>query len=229
MMQNFDSGLALSSLGAAATKYANALKAIQTTWDTLGNDPGKSGEMYDVILQAGHYKREYGAMGTRGKDVTEQQLAAYVVKGIAEDLRKSGNMKVLVLSADEYNPNLRSKLFLAIHADGSAQPCSTGPSLSYQKDSSALAMHAIGWGLSQALGYAYENFRKDRYTADAANYYMFSRVDAPVMKGVLEVGELTCRPSEVRLIMAADGIAANVARAITFVLDSTQPSTATKK
>lgn len=62
-------------------------------------------------------------------------------------------------------------------------------------------MHAIGWGLSRALGYKYQEFRKDDFTVNAAHYYMYSKVDAPVMKGLLEVGETTCLPMEQRPAM----------------------------
>ena len=162
-------------------------------------------------------RRTTGATGTEGLLIKERELTAYLVKGIVERLKKNPALTVLALSADEFNAGLRSKLFLAIHADGSTVQCSTGPSLSYQKNSSTLAMHAIGWGLGTALGYRYDEFRKDGFTADSARYYMFSQIDAPVMKGLLEVGELTCKYKEEMLILSADKIAANVARAIEFV------------
>ncbi|WP_229425333.1 MULTISPECIES: N-acetylmuramoyl-L-alanine amidase [unclassified Massilia] len=165
-------------------------------------------------------------MGTSGKLVGEQQLAAYLVRRIAETLAQQGKLKVLTLSADEYAPKLKGKLFLAIHADGSEKPCSTGPSLSYQKNNSTLAMHAVGWALSQALGYQYDQFRKDGFTADAAHYYMFGHVDAPVMKGLLEVGELTCAEMEQRLVAGADAIASNVAKALMFVHEAHAGATA---
>lgn len=225
----FQDGLISRSLGAASTDdYKVALGSILKEWNSLANELGDSNELYDVILQAGHYRRYKGNTGASGNDVTEQQLAAYIVKRISDILNKSGKMKVLVLSADEYNANLRSRVFLAVHADGSEKKCTTGPSLSYQKNSSTLAMHAIGWGLSQALGYKYEQFRKDGFTVDAAHYYMYSKVDAPVMKGLLEVGEITCQEMESRLVLGADGIATNVARAITFVLDSSPHENVTK-
>lgn len=217
----FQDGLASGSLGASSAEdYKVALQKVLKEWNSLANEPGDAKIKYDVILQAGHYKRAKGNTGASGKEVSEQQLAAYLVKGVSDILKKDKKLKILVLSADEYNPGLKSRIFLAVHADGSVKQCSTGPSLSYQKSSSTLAMHAIGWGLSQALGYKYEQFRKDGFTVDAAHYYMYSKVDAPVMKGLLEVGEITCATMEERLIVGADGIASNVARAITFVLDS---------
>lgn len=216
----FQDGLVSGSLGAVSKDaYSAALKSIKTQWNTLKNSPGDSNTTYDAIIQAGHYKRITNLTGASGEAVTEQQLVAYIVKGVAEKLRASGK-NVLVLSADEYAAGLKGRIFLAIHADGSKPPCKTGPSLSYQTNSSTLAMHAIGWGLSQALGYKFDEFKKDGYTANAAKYYMYSRVHAPVMKGLLEVGDISCPPVEGRLIVSADGISNNVARAIAFVLDA---------
>lgn len=225
----FQDGLVSGSLGASSAEDSKvALQKVLGNWDSLANEPGDANIKYDVILQAGHYKRAKGNTGASGNKVSEQQLAAYLVKGVSDILKKDKKLKVLVLSADEYSPNLKSKIFLAVHADGSVKRCATGPSLSYQNSSSTLAMHAIGWGLSQALGYKYEQFRKDGFTVDAAHYYMYSKVDAPIMKGLLEVGEITCAIMEERLIVGADGIASNVARAITFVLDSSPNDSITK-
>lgn len=137
---------------AASSEFADTLKAIKTTWNTLVTERGSPEVQYDVIIQAGHYLRKFGATGTEGNFVKEKELTAYLVKGIVENLKKKTTLKVLALSADEFNPGLRSKLFLAIHADGSTVGCTTGPSLSYQKKSSTLAMHAIGWALGEALG-----------------------------------------------------------------------------
>lgn len=216
----FQKSLISGSLGSISKdSYNKSLNSIRTEWNTLKNSRGNPSVMYDVILQAGHYKRTTGLTGASGKEVTEQQLVAYIVKRASESLSAAGK-SVLVLSADEYSPGLKAKVFLAIHADGSSQKCKTGPSLSYHTNSSTLAMHAIGWGLSQALGYKYDEFRKDGYTANSAKYYMYKKVEAPVMKGLLEVGEITCEIVESRLIVSADGIGANVARAIAFVLDS---------
>ena len=83
-----------------------------------------------------------------------------------------------------------------------------------------LAMHAIGYALSQALGYSYADFKKDDFTVNEAHYYMFNKVRASSTRGVLEVGELTCPQVEKRLIESADRIAANLSKAIEFVLST---------
>jgi N-acetylmuramoyl-L-alanine amidase len=187
---------------------------------------GRRDIKYDVILQPGHYGRKVGAVGTTGERVSERALASYVTNVIAKSLRRTGN-SVLVVSADNYvRPTfkngtfdgLRSKVFLAIHADGSVHPCSTGPSLAYQSKTSPLAMHAIGLGLADALGYDYSDFNKDNFTVNEAHYYMFKQVQADRLTGLIEIGELTCPKNEKRLIGSSDLIGLNLARGIDFMV-----------
>ncbi|UED34241.1 N-acetylmuramoyl-L-alanine amidase [Rhizobium ruizarguesonis] len=181
-----------------------------------GVDVGKTDVRYDIIVQPGHYLRTKGALGTSGKKVSEQQLVAYIVRVIATQL-SAGGLKVLVVPADGVTTGLTSKVFLSVHADGSLNACKIGPSLSYQKNSSLMAMHAVGFALSRAFGYEYEDFMKDNYTVDEAKYYMFSKVNTEVMKGLLEVGELTCVDSENRLITTSTVVGKNVAAALKYI------------
>jgi hypothetical protein len=132
-------------------------------------------------------------------------------------LRTTG-LKVLVVPADpKVQGVLTARVFLAVHADGSTTPCSGKPSLGYSANSSPLAMHAVGWALSQALGYSYRDFHHDNFTANEASYYMFRQVRATSLSGILEIGELTCDKEEKMLITSADEISANVSRALVFV------------
>ena len=144
-----------------------------------------------------------------------------------ENLRESG-YKVLVVSADKYlKPSyegnsfrgLTGKVFLAIHADGSAVPCSTGPSLGYRSRSDLFAMHAIGWALGKALGYDYSDFNKDNFTVNEARYYMFEQIRADRITGLLEIGELTCGSKEKQLISSSDLIGSNVAEGIKYIVN----------
>lgn len=220
----FQDHLQSSALGAnSADLLTQNTNKIKSTWESLHTELGATGVTYDIILQAGHYNRKIGKTGTSGALVAEKWVTAYLVKNITDHLLSDGKYTVLAISADDYLPDLSAKIFLAIHADGSINQCTTGPSLSYQDNGSTLAMHAIGWGLSQALGYKYSDFRKDGFTVDAANYYMYKKVKAPIMKGLLEVGELTCQKSEQQLVVGIDAVANNVARALSFVLASTTP------
>ncbi|SEJ77722.1 N-acetylmuramoyl-L-alanine amidase [Pseudomonas sp. NFR16] len=224
MAAGFQNSLQSSALGSSsADLLSQNTNKIKSTWESLNTELGATDVTYDIILQAGHYNRKTGKTGTTGALVAEKWVTAYLVKNISDHLLSEGKYTVLAISADDYSPHLNAKIFLAIHADGSVKQCTTGPSLSYQDNGSTLAMHAIGWGLSQALGYKYSEFRQDGFTVDAAKYYMYKKLNAPIMKGLLEVGELTCPKREEQLIVGIDAVANNVARALSFVLASTTP------
>jgi N-acetylmuramoyl-L-alanine amidase len=225
----FANSLETPALGSLPSEEFNKLvSAIQTETPISGVSTGTRGVKYDVILQSGHYGRPPGPVGTSGHLVSERALVAYITNVIAEELRRGGD-SVLVLSADHYlrpTPGLagfdglKAKVFLAIHADGSVKPCSTGPSLGYHSNSSLLAMHAVGWSLAAALGYKYSDFNHDNFTANEAQYYMFRQVQADRLAGLLEVGELTCPVSEKDLINSAKLVGRNIARALTFIVQT---------
>jgi N-acetylmuramoyl-L-alanine amidase len=225
----FTDRLETPEFGATAGEQFNTLvKVIQAETPITDVSLGQRGVKYDVILQPGHYGRSTGRVGTAGQLVSERALVAYIANVIATDLRHDGN-SVLVVSADKYlEPTsgttnfdgLRSKVFLAVHADGSTIPCKTGPSLGYSSNSSLLAMHTVGYGLSAALGYKYSDFNHDNFTVNEAQYYMFRQVRADRLTGILEIGELTCPNSEKDLISSADLIGRNVARALSFVVQT---------
>jgi len=224
---NFEQGLETPGLAASSDQeFQRTIAEINSNSPIASLGNGDPNIEYDVILQPGHYQRTTGRTGTQGKYVSEQALAAYTTNIIVTSLRRS-KASVLVVSADSYLHatrsgagfnGLRCKIFLAIHADGSVRPCSTGPSLGYKRPSQVLAMHMIGLGLADALGYDYTSFRKDNFTANEAGYYMFSQVQAQRLTGLLEVGELTCEKSERELVTSSHAVGANVARALDFVL-----------
>jgi N-acetylmuramoyl-L-alanine amidase len=224
---NFEEGLETPALAASSEQDFQKLVAeINAKSPIAGVGKGDAAAQYDVILQPGHYLRTSGRTGTQGKYVSEQALVAYMTNIVADSLRHTGK-SVLVVSADNYlRPTrfgadfngLRSKVFLAIHADGSEKPCTTGPSLGYQRPATAFAMNMVGLGLADALGYDYTSFRKDNFTVNEAEYYMFRQVRAGRLTGLLEVGELTCEKSERELITSSHAVGANVARAIDFIL-----------
>jgi N-acetylmuramoyl-L-alanine amidase len=225
----FTNQLETPEFGATAGEQFNALvKAIRAETPVTDVSLGQRWVKYDVILQPGHYGRPPGPVGTSGQLVSERALVAYITNVIATDLRHDGN-SVLVVSADRYLKStgaaanfdgLTSTIFLAVHADGGTVPCKTGPSLGYSSNSSLLAMHAVGYGLSAALGYKYSDFNHDNFTVNEAQYYMFRQVRADRLTGILEIGELTCPNSEKDLISSADLIGRNVARALRFVVQT---------
>jgi N-acetylmuramoyl-L-alanine amidase len=225
----FANQLETPELGATSSDELNALvKAIRAETPVSDVSLGQRDIKYDVILQPGHYGRPPGPVGTSGQLVSERALVAYITNIIANELRRNGN-SVLVVSADKYlrstsGPTefngLKSQVFLAVHADGNVKPCSTGPSLGYSSNSSLMAMHAVGWSLAAALGYKYSDFNHDNFTANEARYYMFRQVRADKLTGLLEVGELTCPDSERDLVSSSNLVGRNVARALTFIVQT---------
>lgn len=214
----FEESLAAPELGSLPAAV------IQTAKTKINGAPGPQSatgdvsKKFDVVLQPGHYLRTSGRTGTGGKLVSEQKLAAYVVGMIASRLRRTG-YTVLVVPADGVVTGQPAKIFLAVHADGSATPCATGPSLGYDKASTnPYAMHAIGLATSRALGYSYGDFRPDNFTSNEAKYYMFAKMKTDNLSGLLEIGELTCPASEERVVAGADRLGVNVAQALDFIL-----------
>ena len=230
--KRFERDLETPALGAMSQNdFRQRVAAIRAETPMTGVSSGQRGVTYDVIIQSGHYGRTTGAVGTSGSLVSERALNAYIADRIAQRLR-SARLNVLLLPADGYLRSnggaqkfngLSGKAFVAIHSDGSPTACSTGPSLAYQRGTSPFAMHAIGYALSAALGYRYDQFRRDNFTADEAGYYMFRNVRTPRLTGLLEVGELTCAGSEKALIENADIVAANVAQALLLIATTSGP------
>lgn len=225
--RNFDENLESPGFGAVSSDELNALVANIRRETPIPNlSRGEAGVTYDVVIQPGHYGRTTGRTGASGALVSERALVGYIAARTAADLRARGH-NVLVVSADNYrrdNPSteayegLTAKAFLAIHADGSERPCATGPSLGYAHNNSLMAMHAIGYGLSAALGYDYNDFRRDNFTANESDYYMFRRVRADRLTGILEIGEITCAATEAKLVGSANRIADNTARALDLII-----------
>jgi N-acetylmuramoyl-L-alanine amidase len=221
----FEEGVETPSLAASSEQdFQKLVKEINAKSPISGVGIGDARTNYDVIIQPGHYLRTSGNTGTQGEYVSEQALVAYLANIVATNLRRTGE-SVLIVSADSYlHPShfgtdfngLHSKLFLSIHADGNALPCSTGPSLGYQAPATAVTMTFVALGLADALGYDYTDFRKN-FTAAEAKYYMFRQVRATRLTGLLEVGELTCKKSERELIVSSHAVGANIARAIDFI------------
>lgn len=217
----------------AALAASNFLKELQPfSFGVVAADPidvktapkmpnlgqGDSAARYDIVLQPGHYLRKPpGKLGTSGKLVSEQELTAFITANVAKYLIDTDkNLKVLVISADDYNRPLNTNVFLSIHADGSEKPCTSGPSLGYGEGSSLLGMHAIAFALATSMGQTYEDFQKDNFTTNLSKYYAFKSMNLPNkgFAGVLEVGELTCPQKENALIAGSLLIAKNVGVAL---------------
>jgi hypothetical protein len=149
-----------------AAKAKDAYRQLRT-------EIGDPNVEYDLIIQPGHFGRTTGATGGEGKYVTEQQITAKIVEGLASNLRKRG-LNVAVIPADGFKTPLKSKIFLSLHTDASNFPCSVGPSLGYSAEGDALGMHGIAAALAITLGIDPEKFMRDNYTANLKGYYAFS-------------------------------------------------------
>lgn len=212
--------------GISSDALESRKKTIQAAAPISSLARGAPNVAYDVVLQPGHYGRTTGDTATRGRRLSEQQLTAYVVGLVAGRLRDQG-VNVLVVGADDFvrdDPKtpeydgLSARLFLSIHAYGAAKRCTAGPSLVYAPKSSTYVMHALGWGLAQGRGYSYADLRKYGFPVAPAGYYMFDQMRASEFSGLLDLGDLTCPTSEIKLTKNAQFIAADLAHAIKFVL-----------
>ncbi|MBW4707171.1 N-acetylmuramoyl-L-alanine amidase [Roseobacter sp. YSTF-M11] len=174
---------------------------------------GDTSTLYDVILQPGHYGRTSGSTGGGGALISEQKLAAGIVERLASRLKELGH-SVAVIPADGFARPLKGYVFLSIHADGSSSPCASAPSLGYDDGSDLLGMHLVAYGLGTSLGYTYNEFMNDNFTANLSSYYVYKHIKSRIFEGVLEVGELSCPEEEQLLIDRKDIIADNLAYAL---------------
>lgn len=187
--KHFGVALVAPTFGSQSTeKLAQLIDEINRQAPIPGAQRNVTGSDYDVILQPGHYLRPPGKLGTSGQHVSERALVASIVGPMANQLRATG-LKVLVVPADPtIQGTLSARVFLAVHADGNETPCSGKASLGYAKGTSPLAMHAVGYSLGRAMGYAYKDFHQDNYTVNESDYYMFRRVKADQLTGIVEIG-----------------------------------------
>lgn len=217
-LSSLASELSSIELGAMSDdQFSVLLSEINSLPEIEGTSTGEVGAEYDIILQPGHYKRKTGATGAQGARVSEQRIVAYIVSHAAKKL-KDEQFNVLVVPADGVSSPLKAKVFLSVHADGNAKGCVVGPSLAYKDTSSLHAMHAVGFSLARAFGYEYDDFMKDGYTANSAKYYMYPKVNADIMSGLLEIGELTCPEIEDKLIVTSPVIASNLAASLRYIV-----------
>lgn len=199
--------------------WAERAKAAHATAPVDRGDVSKS---YDVIIQIGHYPRKQGRTGGQGRFVNEQQMAALVAVGLHQklkDLKFEGKpISALLIGADEYEKNLKTKIFLSIHTDASGRPCSIGPSVGYEGAKDEKGMHGIALALAITLGKDAERFMSDNYTRALAGYYAYSSFNTSLFKGLLEMSELTCPADEKNLLLRASQLSTNLAHAVQWAL-----------
>lgn len=173
--------------------------------------------MYDIILQPGHFGRASGATGSQGARISERDFAAHIVSEVAGRLSED-NVNVIVIPADDFARPLKSKIFLAVHLDGSDSPCASAPSMGYDDHTDVLGVHAIGFALAAALNYDYNEFMDDGFTANLRNYYAFNHMQSSSFGGVIELGELSCPEEEELLLRSEQNLIRNFHVALSAML-----------
>ena len=173
---------------------------------------------YDIVIQVGHFPRKTGVTGGQGQHLSEQQMAA-LISTLIRDQLKPADIDIILIDADG-NPNLKSKIFLALHTDGntSADGCSIGPSIGYDDESDADDMKYVAAATAMSLGYELDSFQKDNYTEGLRYYYGYKIASTELFEGVLEMAVHSCRSSEENLIGNAAILARNLAIALQFSL-----------
>lgn len=196
-------------------ELADWAKKAKSAYESLKAQagPGDTSENYDVIIQPGHYLRPKGATGGQGKHVLEREVAAWIVGGLAADLKNRG-LKVAVIPADGFNKPLKGKIFLSLHTDASTFPCSLGPSIGYDSVGDALGMHGIAAALAITMEVDPVKFMRDNYTKNLKGYYAFGSMNVELFEGVLEMAELTCPAEEERILSRAELLTRNLAIAV---------------
>jgi N-acetylmuramoyl-L-alanine amidase len=192
----------------AKAAHANATVAV-----------GDASGAYDIVIQAGHYRRKKGATGGEGQYVNEQEMSAWVGEMLSENLRARG-YNVLFIDADNYVEGMRPKIFLSLHTDSSALPCKLGPSVGYDTASDAKGMHGIALALALTMGIDPTAFMRDSYTKGLKSYYAFRDFNVSYFEGVLEMSELSCPSQEEALLSRAELLADNLAVGVHFALKS---------
>ncbi len=198
---------------AKKAKYAHAHAPVRR---------GDPKEKYDLILQIGHFPRKTGRTGGQGKMVSEQEMSALVAVSLIQRLSQlkvnNAPIKTLLIGADDFNPGLKSKIFLALHTDSTEKGCLVGPSVGYQKIGDASGMHGIALALAITLDIDAQSFMKDNYTSGLSQYYAYASFNTDSFRGVLEMSELTCPTQEQKLLTRAANLATNLGTAIQFAL-----------
>ncbi|NOD96898.1 hypothetical protein GS610_06715 [Ruegeria sp. HKCCD6228] len=189
---------------------SKAKKAHQS----LNTDTLDASKYYDVVLQVGHYPRKKGVTGGEGELVIEQEIAALVATLVREKL--VSKLNVVVIPADGYKQNIKTKIFLALHTDSAplSKSCQLGPSIGYNDNTDALGMRFLAFALARTFNYDLSKFMSDNYTKGLRSYYAFKHFNTTMFEGVLEMEELTCPEKERNLLVGADDLATNLALAL---------------
>jgi len=154
-----------------------------------------------LVLQMGHAGRTKGATGAPGEQAYTQEVGA----AVARLLDGRGGWLVRLIVADPPVAQYRGDAFIAVHADGSANPAVRGASVGYQNDQGRVL--ASSW----AGAYVHRGFtgpwHPDNYTVNLAQYYGVStaRAQGNHRACIIECGTIT--NADDRSVMAPDRVA----------------------
>lgn len=124
--------------------------------------------VWHIAIQAGHAGRTRGATGTSGPYGAEKMWTERTARALIPRLAALGWDATWTL-ADAAVPD--SRLFFALHQDGSVNKAARGPSVGYPTSSAASKAAAQAWKAEYAKHYPGPSFRADNYTSNLAHYY----------------------------------------------------------
>ena len=160
-----------------------------------------------VLIQAGHAGRVFGNTGSVNGKYKEVNWNILVAKEIENELKKNG---IDVVRVGAKIPIANARIAVAIHFDGSRQPCSTGASIGYDKYHPIAKRTALRWKKIYKNYFPFK-WHKENFTKNLSEYYGFNRVNTEKGFLVLELGEITCNKQvewlEPRLELIGDRIA----------------------
>jgi len=145
------------------------------------------------LIQAGHEGRIKGYTGAESPYGKEMDWNRDVANEVTRILREAG---VDVIRAGAKMPIAKVKLALAIHFDGSHEPCRSGASIGYGN-----TLHkplANRWKKLYAQYYPFD-WMEDNFTNNLSHYYGYKYVFSQKGFLVLELGELTCEQEAIWL------------------------------
>jgi len=172
----------------------------------------------DVVIQMGHVARRRGFTGTSGWGHTEQEFVRSVGARLNAALRNSG-FKSELIGADDPVPD--SRVFMALHQDGSTSSAARGASVGYPDGAGGERIAQL-WKAYYAKAGWPSGFRPDNYTPGLRRYYGFRRSSADA-KFLIEHGFATNQHDQRWMWDHLDEIALVGLRTVTHFLRPQQP------
>lgn len=151
--------------------YANIING-DTTINNGNEEPEPDNNKFDIIVQLGHVGRKKGATGAYREQEFNQKLGDCM-----EPLLKASGIRYRIMGADNWlkpEPN-KTKIFFAIHYDGSTNKKARGFSCGYKVGTNQRFKDTMAISYKQLSGFQQ---RSDNYTTGLKNYYGWKHADA---------------------------------------------------